>query len=88
MPRYFFNMLAGEATSDDEGAELADIEAARIEAMCFTGQMLRDDPRSFWQHPEWQLTVTDETGLSLFSIHVLAVDAPVLQAEIIPRNPA
>jgi hypothetical protein len=42
MPRYFFNLKDGHTSLDEEGTELADIHAARREAVTFAGQTLRD----------------------------------------------
>jgi len=88
MPRFHFNVQDGASSPDEEGTDLPDLEAARMSATALAGELLKDNARAFWQCPEWQLTVTDDRGLALFTVHVLASDAPVLQVEIIPQNPA
>ena len=76
MPRYHFNIRDGEDLPDVEGSELADIQAARVTAIRFAGEMLRDHASRFWNGHEWQMDVTDDTGLTLFVLSFHAVDAP------------
>lgn len=38
---------------------------------------IADNPDAIWKSGEWQLTVTDDRGLNLFSLLILAIDAPV-----------
>jgi hypothetical protein len=59
MPRYFFNVIDGRFLVDHEGAELADIAAARATAIETAGAMLADAGRAFWDGTEWQMHVTD-----------------------------
>jgi hypothetical protein len=60
MPRYFFNTQHGETMLDDEGVELADMRAVRIEAIQSSGEMLKEmDGNRFWSGESWKLWVTD-----------------------------
>jgi hypothetical protein len=44
MPRYFFDTTdTGLSQTDDEGTELADLEAARGEALAMLGGIARDE---------------------------------------------
>ena len=79
MPRYFFNVKDGVDILDNEGVELADLYAARLQAVRFSGELLKDHPDVFWIQHEWRIEVTDETKLILFAIHISAVDAPSLK---------
>lgn len=79
MPRYYFHVEDGRSYPDEEGVELADIDAARINATRMFGAMLCDDPTTFWNGDEWTLKVTDEEGLVLFCVHFVAIDSPVGQ---------
>jgi hypothetical protein len=50
------------------------------------GELLKWHAETFWNEAEWSLEVTDEKGLTLFTLHFLAVDAPTLRRrESIPR---
>ena len=76
MPRYHFNIRDGEDVPDFEGAQLADIKAARATAIQFAGEMLRDHASRFWNGEEWEMVVTNDVGLTLFVLTFHAVDAP------------
>ena len=85
MPRYFFHIEDGLASQDEEGVELATLAAAKCEAVKLAGQTICDSAGRFWDAQEWKLRATDEAGLTLFSLFVIGVDAPVIQAETVPR---
>jgi hypothetical protein len=76
MPRYHFNVRDGTAIPDDEGTVLADLKAARHAAIQLAGALLRDNPEGFWTGEDWQMDVTNDVGLILFSLHFMATDAP------------
>jgi len=75
MPRYFFHMEDGAIHADEEGVDLAGLDAAREHAVCYFGELLRDAPRAFWAHDDWMMRVTDETGLVFFTLHFTATYA-------------
>ena len=56
-----------------EGSELPDSTAVRIEAAKRIGQLLHDHAGLIWVDQDWQLDVTDEAGLILYSIQVSAL---------------
>ena len=70
MPRYFFHVDGGSEQPDTEGTELAGMGQVRSEAVRLTGEILRDMGGRFWDHAAWTLTVTDETGADVLSLHV------------------
>ena len=72
MPRYFFHIHDGSAGPDTEGTDLAGMGQVRFEAVRLTGEILRDMGGRFWRHPEWRLTVTDETGAEVLGLRVSA----------------
>ena len=74
MPRYHFHVHDGRAFPDEDGTELPDIDTARSQAIRLMGQMLTDSPETFWNGEEWHLDVSDERGLTLFSLMFLAID--------------
>jgi len=76
MPRYHFNVRDGQNYPDLQGSELADISAARIEAVKFAGQLLSDGAERFWSGDEWVMTVTNDRGLTLFTLTFLATLSP------------
>ena len=72
MPRYFFHVDDGSEQPDTEGTELAGMGQVRSEAVRLTGEILRDMGGRFWGHPEWTLTVTDQTGAKVLGLRVSA----------------
>ncbi len=79
MPRFFFNVTDGIDIVDHEGVELADLPAARLQAVHYSGELLKDHPDTLWVGHEWRIDVTDAARHILFSIHISAVDAPALK---------
>lgn len=72
MPRYFFDIVDGEDLPDIEGSEHADLGAARIEAIRYSGEVLREMPERFWHAEEWTMTVADAQRVPLFTLKFLA----------------
>ena len=52
MPRYFFNFKDGELLLDQDGVELAGLDAARTQAVVASGEMLKDRGGKFWDGAE------------------------------------
>ena len=60
MPRYYFHILNGKMLIDDVGVEVADTEAAKLEAVKYAGNVLTsEDPTDMWKGIPWELKVTD-----------------------------
>jgi len=76
MPRFHFNVRDGSDLPDRDGTELPDLRSARREAVKLAGQLLLDQPETFWEGSDWHVAVTDETGLILFRLDFTATDAP------------
>jgi hypothetical protein len=79
MERFFFNVVDGRNYPDDHGTELSSLTAARVEAVKVLVQVLSARPQDFWETGCFSVTVTDRTGLTLFSIMVSNADAPSVQ---------
>ena len=73
MPRYFFHSEDGQLFHDNEGTQLADAAAARVEAVRFAGALLMDRPQALWESTRWRMLVTDERRTILFTIEVSTV---------------
>lgn len=74
--RYFFNISDGDSRSFQQCIDLSSIQDARREAEKMACAAICESSDRFWRTREWQLTVTDEGGLNLFSLLILAADAP------------
>lgn len=76
MPRYYFHTKDGRCILDAEGSELADLRAARIEAIKVLSELLHESPEEFWETRSFSVTVSDKDRLTLFEVDVCATDAP------------
>lgn len=76
MPRYYFNVYDGLSSLDVEGTELPDWRAARKAAIRLAGEILKDDADRIDLGEDWRIEVADQTGLVLFQMTFLVVEAP------------
>lgn len=77
MPRFSFRF-----PQPDEPAhsivELPSLNAARHAALRTACDLLSRTPEDFWDAGgDWQMTVADDTGLTLFTLIFYATNAPV-----------
>ena len=79
MPLFFFNQAGAVYDPDVEGVELATISDARIQAVKFAGETLRDRPELAWLGDEYRVEVTDENQLILFTFVAMGVDSPAVK---------
>lgn len=74
MPRYHFNSVDGQVDRDADGMVLPDVRAARLEAVRYAGELLRDDPDRLWQSGQWSIDVTNDAGERVFAIETHVVE--------------
>ncbi|WP_380782334.1 DUF6894 family protein [Sphingomonas sp. R86520] len=74
MPRYFFDMANSTRDIDEEGTELASADDARVQAVVFAGDYLRDQPGLVWDGGQFAVAVRDEAGRVLLNVVVTATD--------------
>ena len=72
MPRYFFHVIDGRNVADNIGTVLPGLQEVRTEAIRTAGAILRDEGDRFWNGPEWQMNVTDDTGQSVLKLRFSA----------------
>jgi hypothetical protein len=70
--RYFFQLSDGHLLTDDEGTELADLNAAKVEAARIAGEWLRDNSDEFAGEGSLLIEVLDERRTTLASIAIEA----------------
>ena len=85
MPRYFFHIDDGKSPRDIEGVELANLAEAKCEAVKTAGRLICDAAGDFWDRSEWNMNVTDRSGLTLFALHFMGVEAPAGRVVSFPR---
>ena len=76
VPRFFFHTKDGKTVPDETGVELADVQEARLQAARLIGELMREDAAEFWRSEALSLSVTDDAGLTLFTIMVSGVTSP------------
>jgi hypothetical protein len=76
--RYFFNVVEDGHKVDSIGADFADPQIARMEAVQFAAKMLKDEPERVWKGTEIRIEATDTWGTTLFTLLISGVDAEAL----------
>jgi hypothetical protein len=59
-----------------EFANLSNSDEARVEAAKRIGMLLHAHAGKLWVDEDWQMDVTDDTGLILFVINISALRSP------------
>lgn len=72
MPHYYFNIEDHGSYRDDSGTELADNHAARIQAVQFAGEYLRDNPDLLQDARRFVVEVSDDAGTALLRVSIVA----------------
>ena len=85
MPRYFFDIVDGKDFIDHLGSDWPDLTAARLEAVRYSAEVLKEMPDRFWGCEEWTMTVSDHYRRPLFRLTFRAealpsIDEPVIAA--------
>jgi hypothetical protein len=73
--RFHFQVRTGTHVMVTDIADLSNTDAARIEAAKRIGILLHDHAGKLWADEDWQMDVTDERGLILFVINVIALQS-------------
>jgi len=76
MPRYHFHT---HDHRDVDGHILPSLEAAKCEAVKLAGQIVCDDAPRFWDGADWVMTVTDDNGLTLFQLQIIATESAAIR---------
>ena len=74
MPRYFFDIADGEDFLDHQGSEWPDLAAARVEAVRYAAEVLKEMPERFWNTEEWVMTVRDTLRRPILTLAFTAVN--------------
>lgn len=80
MPHYCFHVMDGQELTDDTGAELPNLDAAKAEALRLTGAVLSEDAAgNIWRGSPWRIIVSDnpspEDGRSLLTLIISAKES-------------
>lgn len=72
MPRFFFDIVDGQDFPDLQASEWPDLAAARIEAVRYSAEVLKEMPERFWNCEEWTMTVSGPNRNKLFTLKFVA----------------
>ncbi len=79
---FFFTKAGAVYDPDTDGIELGSMSEARIQAVKYAAETLRDRPELVWMGEEFRVEVTDKNQLVLFTFIAIGVDAPVAKGRI------
>ena len=79
MPKFHFHL---DDKRDEQGLELADLAAAKCEALEFAARHICDAANAFWDREEWTLSVTDERGLTLMQLQILGTQSAATSSKV------
>jgi hypothetical protein len=89
MPLFYFQLEDDFSSREKDAWDLKDLATAKCAAVRYAGEILCDAADTFWNAAQWKLTVTDEAGLTLFTLELVGTDAPALSRpslNIAPQN--
>ncbi|WP_126665560.1 DUF6894 family protein [Croceibacterium ferulae] len=76
MPAYSINVRTPSHIADVHKVESDDLEGLRVEMAKSVGELLKDHAEQIWADQDWQVDVTDDSGLILYVINVSAIGSP------------
>lgn len=68
MPRFYFHVHDGQSLLDTEGSPMLDARAARIAALRFAGEILKDDACRISSNGGFRIEVTDDASHSVLRL--------------------
>ncbi len=74
MAQYHIELRTEDRVWDTLDVESGDVGALRIEMARFVGELLKDHAEKVWIDEEWRIDVTDDAGLILFVMQIMASD--------------
>jgi hypothetical protein len=79
MPKFHFHL---DDERDEQGLELANLAAAKCEALEFAARHICDAANAFWDREEWTLTVTNESGLTLMQLRIVGTQSAASSSKV------
>jgi hypothetical protein len=80
MSRYYFDIKDGQDFPDAEGSEWPDLNAARVEAVRYAAEVIKEMPERFWHCETWLMSVSDQHRQPLFTLKFIAETSPLPKA--------
>lgn len=83
--RFFFHLEDNGEHLDDEGFLLPSLEDAKCAAVQIIAETLCHEPKRFWTAETYRVRVTNDEGLVLFTVELVATLAPALSGGLTQR---
>lgn len=80
--RYYFHIAGAVEQLDKDGKEIASLSDARIEAVRFASDYLRNRPEIIWMGEEFRVEVCGEEKDCLFTFIAVGVDTPAQKGRL------
>ena len=84
MPGYLFNIIDNSRTAAPVRVDVSDLATARREALRTACLSINENSDRFWSDGDWEMIVTDDRGLMLFSLHMHAAESPAAKGRGYP----
>ena len=72
MPGYNINIRTASHIADTLHVEKDSLTDLRLEMARFVGELLKDHASLIWEDQDWQVDVSDQSGLILYVMHISA----------------
>jgi hypothetical protein len=82
MTKYSINVRTTSHIADSTEVNEASLTSLRLQMAKFVGELLRDHAELLWSDQDWQIDVTDESGLILYVIHLSAQETAATSGTI------
>ena len=76
MPRF---VIQTDGASERMELDLPTVAEAKCEAARYAGSLLCDRAGDYWDGRDFSIRVSDESGLTLFTLQIVGIDAPAIQ---------
>jgi hypothetical protein len=73
MPVYNINIRTESHIADTVRVDREDHAGLRLELASFVGELLKDHAGQIWVDEDWQIDVSDESGLILYVMQISAL---------------
>jgi hypothetical protein len=75
MPLYHIELRTADRVWDTVEVDRPDADGLRIEMAKFVGDLLREHAGQIWADQDWRVDVTDDRGLILYVMQIVATDS-------------
>jgi len=76
MKNYNINIRTESHIAETLKVDSDDLTGLRVELARFVGELLKDHAELVWVDEDWQIDVTDESGLILYIMQISAMETP------------